>query len=85
MSTPQLLLVDEPSLGLAPILVTDVFESLRKLQQTGITILLVEQRVEATLEITDRAYVMEHGRIVMEGPSHELRNNEHVKTAYLGI
>jgi branched-chain amino acid transport system ATP-binding protein len=85
MSTPKLILVDEPSLGLAPHLVTDVFESLRKLQATGVTILLVEQRVDATLEITNRAYVMEHGKIVMEGPSHELRNNEHVKTAYLGI
>jgi branched-chain amino acid transport system ATP-binding protein len=85
MSNPKLILVDEPSLGLAPHLVTDVFESLRKLQATGVTILLVEQRVDATLEITNRAYVMEFGRIVMEGPSHELRNDEHVKTAYLGI
>jgi ABC-type branched-subunit amino acid transport system ATPase component len=85
MSNPQLILVDEPSLGLAPILVADVFESLHKLQQTGVTILLVEQRVEATLEITNRAYVMEQGRIVLEGPSRDLRNNEHVKSAYLGI
>jgi branched-chain amino acid transport system ATP-binding protein len=85
MSKPKLILVDEPSLGLAPNLVADVFESLRKLQQTGVTILLVEQRVEATLEITNRAYVLEHGKIALEGPSHELRNNEHVRTAYLGI
>jgi branched-chain amino acid transport system ATP-binding protein len=85
MSTPKLILVDEPSLGLAPHLVTDVFESLRKLQQTGVTILLVEQRVDATLEITNRAYVLEHGKIALEGPSHELRTNEHVRTAYLGI
>lgn len=85
MSNPKLILVDEPSLGLAPNLVADVFESLRKLQQSGVTILLVEQRVEATLEITDRAYVLEQGKIALEGPSRELRNNEHVKTAYLGI
>ena len=84
MSNPKLL-VDEPSLGLAPLLVRDVFESLRKLQETGVTILLVEQRVDMTLEITNRAYVLEHGKIVMEGPSHELRNDEHVKAAYLGI
>lgn len=85
MSNPQLMLVDEPSLGLAPHLVTDVFRSLQKLQQTGVTILLVEQRVNATLEICDRAYVLEHGRVVMEGSGSELKTNEHVKTAYLGI
>jgi len=85
MSNPLLLLVDEPSLGLAPHLVTDVFKSLRRLQETGVTLMLVEQRVNATLEITDRAYVMEQGRIVMEGPSSELMTNEHVKAAYLGI
>jgi branched-chain amino acid transport system ATP-binding protein len=85
MSNPQLILVDEPSLGLAPHLVTDVFNSLRKLQETGVTILLVEQRVNATLEITDRVYVLEHGRVAMEGPSDELGANEHIKAAYLGI
>ena len=85
MSNPRLMLVDEPSLGLAPHLVTDVFQSLQTLHQQGVTILLVEQRVNATLEITDRAYVLEHGRIVMEGPSSELSTNEHIKAAYLGI
>jgi branched-chain amino acid transport system ATP-binding protein len=85
MSSPQLLLVDEPSLGLAPHLVTDVFNSLQKLQEAGVTILLVEQRVNATLEITDRAYVLEHGKIVMEGPSGELMQDKHIKNAYLGI
>ena len=85
MSNPQLVLVDEPSLGLAPYLVTDVFNSLQKLQEMGVTILLVEQRVNATLEITDRAYVLEHGRIVMEGASEDLKTNEHVKKAYMGI
>jgi branched-chain amino acid transport system ATP-binding protein len=85
MSNPRLMLVDEPSLGLAPHLVTDVFRSLQRLRETGVTILLVEQRVNATLEITDRGYVMEHGRIVMEGASSELRQNQHIKAAYLGI
>jgi ABC-type branched-subunit amino acid transport system ATPase component len=85
MSNPELMLVDEPSLGLAPHLVTDVFQSLQKLQETGVTIVLVEQRVNATLAITDRAYVLEHGRVVMEGPSDELITNEHIKAAYLGV
>ena len=85
MSRPQLLLVDEPSLGLAPHLVTDVFNSLQTLQEAGVTILLVEQRVNATLEITDRAYVLEQGRIALEGSSSELMKNQHVKKAYLGI
>lgn len=85
MSNPQLLLVDEPSLGLAPKLVQSVFQALQSLRQEGVTILLVEQNVNATLEITDRAYVLEQGRIVLEGKSSELRENEHVKSAYLGI
>jgi branched-chain amino acid transport system ATP-binding protein len=85
MSTPELLLVDEPSLGLAPHLVTDVFNSLQRLQEAGVTLMLVEQRVNATLEITDRAYVLEQGKIVMEGPSSELIENKHIKNAYLGI
>ncbi len=85
MSTPELMLVDEPSLGLAPHLVTDVFNSLRTLNEAGVTILLVEQRVNATLEIASRAYVMEHGRVVLEGPSSDLGTNPHVKAAYLGI
>jgi branched-chain amino acid transport system ATP-binding protein len=85
MATPRLLLVDEPSLGLAPHLVTDVFNSLQRLQEAGVTILMVEQRVDATLEISDRAYILENGRIAMEGPSSELLGNEHVKNAYLGI
>jgi branched-chain amino acid transport system ATP-binding protein len=85
MSNPELLLVDEPSLGLAPHLTHDVFRALLKLQERGVTILLVEQNVNATLEITDRAYILEHGRIAMEGPSHEMKANEHVRSAYLGI
>jgi branched-chain amino acid transport system ATP-binding protein len=85
MSEPELLLVDEPSLGLAPHLVADVFRALQTLQEAGVTILLVEQRVNSTLEISDRAYVLEQGRIVMEGASDELMTNPHVKNAYLGI
>jgi branched-chain amino acid transport system ATP-binding protein len=85
MSNPQVLLVDEPSLGLAPYLVSEVFGSLRTLNQRGVTIVLVEQNVHMTLEITSRAYVMEHGRIMMEGPSRELKQTEHVRKAYLGI
>jgi branched-chain amino acid transport system ATP-binding protein len=85
MSNPELLLVDEPSLGLAPHLTHDVFRALLELRGRGVTILLVEQNVNATLEITDRAYVLEHGRIAMEGPSHEMKSNEHVRNAYLGL
>lgn len=85
MSNPQLLLVDEPSLGLAPYLMHDVFRALLELRDRGVTILLVEQNVNATLAITDRAYVLEHGRIAIEGPSNELKNNEHVRNAYLGL
>jgi len=85
MSTPELLLVDEPSLGLAPHLVHDVFHALQELQRRGVTLLLVEQNVNATLEITDRAYVLEQGVIVMEGQSQEMKENAHVRGAYLGI
>lgn len=85
MSNPELLLVDEPSLGLAPHLTHDVFRALLELRGRGVTILLVEQNVNATLEITDRAYILEHGRIAMEGPSKEMKANEHVRNAYLGI
>lgn len=85
MSNPELLLVDEPSLGLAPHLTHDVFRALLELRKRGVTILLVEQNVNATLEITDRAYILEHGRIAMEGPSKEMKANEHVRNAYLGL
>jgi branched-chain amino acid transport system ATP-binding protein len=85
MSSPQLLLVDEPSLGLAPHLTHDVFRALLELRKRGVTILLVEQNVNATLEITDRAYILEHGRIAIEGPSSKMKADEHVRSAYLGI
>lgn len=85
MSDPQLMLVDEPSLGLAPHLVHDVFYALQTLQSRGVTILLVEQNVNATLDITDRAYVLEHGRIAMEGVSAVLKKDAHIRDAYLGL
>jgi branched-chain amino acid transport system ATP-binding protein len=85
MSRPSLLLLDEPSLGLAPLLVTKVFETIKNIAATGLTVLLVEQNVHLSLEITDRAYVLENGRIAMEGSGGELMKDEHVKKAYLAI
>ena len=85
MSNPTMMLVDEPSLGLQPNLTYDVFSALLKLVKQGVTVLLVEQNVNATLDITDRAYILEQGRIAMDGPSDEMKANEHVRNAYLGI
>jgi len=85
MSRPKLLLMDEPSLGLAPAVVTKLFEKIKELRETGVTILLVEQNVRAALEISDRAYVMETGRIVLSGNAKELLRDERIKKAYLGI
>ncbi len=85
MSSPRMLLVDEPSLGLAPKLTLDVFRALERLRQGGVTVLLVEQNVNTTLRITVRAYVLEQGHIVLEGRSSELLQNEHVRKAFLGI
>lgn len=85
MSKPQLMLVDEPSLGLQPNLTQDVFNALIQLREKGVTVLLVEQNVNATLSFTDRAYVLEQGKIVMQGPSKEIKENKHVRNAYLGI
>lgn len=85
MSNPDMLLVDEPSLGLAPNLTMDVFKTLKLLQEQGVTLLLVEQNVNTTLKMTDRAYLLENGRIVMDGPSSEMLKKPHVQSAYLGI
>ena len=85
MSDPRLILVDEPSLGLAPNLVMMVFETLVKLKKSGVTILLVEQNVNTTLKMTDRAYVLEHGQVVLEGESRALLEDPHVKSSYLGV
>jgi branched-chain amino acid transport system ATP-binding protein len=85
MSKPDLLLLDEPSLGLQPGLVTRTFEAIREINKIGVTILLVEQNVNYSLEISHRAYVLENGRIVLEGKGKELLNNQHVKKAYLAM
>ncbi len=84
MSRPRLLILDEPSLGLAPLLVERLFETLRDINREGVTILLVEQNAVMALELASRAYVMETGRISLAGPSRELMENEAVKQAYLG-
>jgi branched-chain amino acid transport system ATP-binding protein len=84
MSEPKLLLLDEPSLGLAPQIVDDIFDLILRLKARGLTILLVEQDAIAALDIADRAYVMANGRIVMSGPAEELRSSEEVAHAYLG-
>lgn len=85
MPSPSLLLVDEPSLGLAPMATLTAFEALKQLHERGVTILLVEQNVNSTLHLVDRAYVLEQGRIVLEGTGQELLGNTHVQEAYLGI
>ncbi len=85
MSRPTLLLLDEPSLGLAPILVGKVFETVKGIAATGLTVLLVEQNVHSSLELTDRGYVLENGRVIMEGTGSDLLNNAHIKKSYLAI
>jgi len=85
MSNPKLCMLDEPSHGLAPIVVSEVFDIVNDLREHGTTILLVEQNVERTLEVADRAYVLENGRIVLEGKGKDLIENKHVKEAYLGL
>ncbi len=84
MSRPRLLLLDEPSLGLAPLIVRSIFEIIRGLHTAGVTILLVEQNARLALQIADRAYVLEAGRLTISGPSAELLNDERVRRAYLG-
>jgi branched-chain amino acid transport system ATP-binding protein len=85
MTRPKFLILDEPSLGLAPMIVNEVFDVIQLLLKEGVTIFLVEQNVRRCLEIANRAYVLEHGRIVMGGKSKELLEDEKVKKAYLGI
>lgn len=85
MSRPKILMLDEPSLGLAPILVQDIFEMIRRINAEGVTILLVEQNVTQTLSMCNRSYVLENGRIVLEGTGAELLENEQVKESFLGI
>jgi branched-chain amino acid transport system ATP-binding protein len=84
MAKPRLLLLDEPSIGLAPLLVQEMFKTLRRLNESGLTILLVEQNARQALKIAHYAYVMENGKIVLSGPSAELLGNSKVIEAYLG-
>jgi len=85
MSLPHLLMLDEPSLGLAPLLVRDIFRKVREINQDGTTILLVEQNVFNALEMAHEGYVLENGRIVLNGKSQDLLGNDYIKEAYLGI
>ncbi len=85
MSKPKLLMLDEPSLGLAPKLVDSVFETVKNLSKTGITLLIVEEHIDRVLEIANYSYLLENGRITLEGKGEDLLNNEHVKETYLGI
>jgi branched-chain amino acid transport system ATP-binding protein len=85
MSNPQLLILDEPSLGLAPIIVEKVLDTVRKINEEGVTILLVEQNIRDSLDIADRGYVLEQGKIILEGKSRELLCNNHIKEVYMGL
>jgi branched-chain amino acid transport system ATP-binding protein len=85
MSLPRLLMLDEPSLGLAPVLVREIFSTIRDINQHGTTILLVEQNVFNALDMAHEGYVLENGRIVLKGKSQDLLGDEHIKEAYLGV
>jgi len=85
MSRPKLCMIDEPSSGLAPLVVDELFGIITGLREEGIAILLIEQNVQQTLEIADRAYVLENGSIILEGESHQLLDEELIKRAYLGL
>lgn len=84
MSSPKIILMDEPSMGLSPLFVTEIFDIIQSISASGTTVLLVEQNAKKALSISDRAYVLETGNIVLEGPSKELMHNDQVKKAYLG-
>ncbi len=85
MSNPELLILDEPSLGLAPIVVEKVLDTVAKINDDGVTILLVEQNIRDSLEISHRGYVLEEGKIIIEGEGRELLTNNHIKEVYLGL
>jgi len=85
MSNPKLLILDEPSLGLAPIVVEKVLDTLRMINEEGVTILLVEQNIRDSLNLADRAYVLEEGKIIIEGEGRKLLANSHIKEVYLGV
>jgi len=85
MLKPKLILLDEPSLGLAPMLVSQIFETTKEINRKGITVLLVEQNVQRSLEMADEAFVLENGRITLRGKGQDLLADDHVKKAYLGL
>jgi len=85
MAKPKLLMLDEPSLGLAPILVREIFNVIDRIRKEGVTVLIVEQNVKQTLAAADRAYVLENGRVTLAGSGAELADNPHVQAAYLGV
>ncbi len=85
MSKPRLMMFDEPSLGLAPLLVQSIFQTITQLKEAGMTIMLVEQNVRQSLQISDYAYVLETGQVVLEGSGQSVLENEHTRKAYLGI
>jgi branched-chain amino acid transport system ATP-binding protein len=84
MSDPVLLLLDEPSLGLAPIMVSKIFRTVKEINREGVTVLLVEQNARAALKLSDRGYVLENGRITLEGKGEDLMHNDRIRKAYLG-
>jgi branched-chain amino acid transport system ATP-binding protein len=85
MGAPKLLMLDEPSLGLAPIIVADIFRTVSELRASGVSVLLVEQNAQAALQIADRAYVMELGEFVLNGPASDIAANARVAASYLGF
>jgi len=85
MANPELLMLDEPSLGLAPLMVHVIFETFRRINDEGTTVLLVEQNVKESLQVSNRGYVLESGKIVLQGDTATLRENPHIKKAYLGL
>lgn len=84
MGRPKLLMLDEPSMGLAPLIVEELFRKIVEIHQQGVPILLIEQNAKLALEVSDYAYIMEQGKILMEGPSEKLRNDPRVAAAYFG-
>lgn len=85
MGNPQLLMMDEPSMGLAPLVIKDIFKTIQKIHDDGVTVLLVEQNANAALNIADRAYVLELGKLVKQGPAEELANDDSIRRTYLGV
>ena len=85
MASPKILMLDEPSLGLAPVLIQEIFLTIKKIADKGMTVLMVEQDVQHSLSLSDRGYVLENGRIVQEGTGKELLVNPKIREAYLGI